>query len=50
MGLFSLEEILEMSDLTELEAVTILFRAGHIVLPPFLEEDLYVGELETSSE
>lgn len=47
-SLFTLEEILEMSDLTHEEAVTILFRAGHIALPPFMEENFYEYMAETT--
>jgi hypothetical protein len=43
LALFSLTEILEQSDLTKREAVYILYRVGHIALPPFLE-DLYGPE------
>lgn len=38
LELFTLEEILEQSDLTHIEALTILYRRGYIVLPPYLQE------------
>ncbi len=50
LELFSLEEILEQSDLTDLDTLTILYRAGHIVLPPYLEELVSVEEYETMEE
>ncbi len=34
---FTLEEILEMSNMTELEALTFLIDHGLIEVPPFLE-------------
>lgn len=50
LELFTLEEILEQSDLTDLETLTILYRAGHIKLPPYLEELGYVKEYEAMEE
>jgi len=48
LELFDLEEILEQSDLTALEVLTILFVSGHLELPPYLEEKLYDAK-ETES-
>ncbi len=44
LELFKLEEILEQSDLTELETLTILYYSGHLRLPPYLE-DLLDGQI-----
>ncbi len=48
MELFKLEDILEQSDLTVFDALTILYLGGHIKLPPYLEElvrgEYYSGE------
>lgn len=49
MELFNLEEILEQSDLTAYDALVLLYRGGHIRLPPYLEElvgDYYGQEYE----
>ena len=49
LELFDLEDILEQSDLTHLQALTILYQHGHIVLPPFLE-DLVSGQSKETAE
>jgi hypothetical protein len=38
----SFEEILEESDLTEEEVVAILYRLGHIKMPPYLTADMEI--------
>lgn len=44
LELHDLEEVFEVLDITPYEVVKHLLRAGLVVLPPYLEDDLYVGE------
>lgn len=46
LDIFTIEEILEMCDITEYDVLEILYMGGHIDLPPFIEEVETYHELD----